>query len=125
MFDLAGSYAKALKLIDEAADAGAQLIVFPELYLPGYAWWLWTESFMSYAPRIVQYTENCPEVGGPEYIGIEALVKARGVYVVMGVAERDGSSRYIAQWIFGPEGAIATRRKLKPTAVERYATMAC
>lgn len=122
MFDLAATYAKAVKLINEAADAGAQVIVFPELYLPGYAWWLWTESFMSYASRITQYTENCPEVGGPEYAGLEKLAKERGVYVVMGAAERHGSSRYISQWIFGPEGVIATRRKLKPTAVERCVT---
>lgn len=75
---------------------------------------------MSYEPRIIQYTKNCSEVDSPEYTGIEGLFMARGVYVVMGAAERHGSSRYIAQWIFGPDGTLcATRRKLKPTAVER------
>ena len=36
MFDKARSLEKALTLIDEAARNGAELIVFPELFLPGY-----------------------------------------------------------------------------------------
>lgn len=36
MFDKARSLEKALTLIDEAARNGAEIIVFPELFLPGY-----------------------------------------------------------------------------------------
>ena len=36
MFDKTRSLEKALTLIDEAARNGAELIVFPELFLPGY-----------------------------------------------------------------------------------------
>jgi len=40
--------------------------------------------------------------------------------VVMGLSERDHGSLYIGQWIIGADGeTIATRRKLKPTHVER------
>ncbi|BEJ16598.1 hypothetical protein CspHIS471_0512030 [Cutaneotrichosporon sp. HIS471] len=119
LFDLAATHAKSIRLIKEAAAAGADLIVFPELFMPGYAWWLWTSSFMSYAPRIAQYNANCPEIGGPEYNALRDLAKELGVFVVMGLAEKHGGSLYVAQWIFGPDGVLGTRRKLKPTAVER------
>ena len=36
MFDKDACLQKALRLIDEAAANGAELIVFPELFLPGY-----------------------------------------------------------------------------------------
>ncbi|GMK55023.1 hypothetical protein CspeluHIS016_0200790 [Cutaneotrichosporon spelunceum] len=119
MFDLAGTLAKSLALIKEAAASGADLVVFPELFMPGYAWWLWTSSFMSYAPRVAEYSANCPEIGGPEFTALCDLARELRVHVVMGVAEKHGSSLYIAQWIFGPDGVVGTRRKLKPTAVER------
>lgn len=41
LLDLAASLDRALAVIEEAADAGAQLIVFPEAFLPGYPTWIW------------------------------------------------------------------------------------
>jgi DNA-binding MurR/RpiR family transcriptional regulator len=40
-FDLAGTTAKTCDLIKEAASKGAQIIAFPELWLPGYPTWIW------------------------------------------------------------------------------------
>lgn len=74
---------------------------------------------MTYHTRIAEYTANCPEVGGKEYRQIHDLAVELGIYLVMGAVERHGGSLYISQWIFGPLGLIANRRKLKPTAVER------
>ena len=40
--------------------------------------------------------------------------------VVMGLSEKRGGSLYMGQWIIGADGeTVATRRKLKPTHVER------
>ena len=36
MFDKDACLEKAIRLIEEAAQNGAELIVFPELFLPGY-----------------------------------------------------------------------------------------
>ena len=36
MFDKSKCLEKALRLIDECADNGTELIVFPELFIPGY-----------------------------------------------------------------------------------------
>lgn len=40
-FDLAKTVEKTCKLIKEAASNGAQIVAFPELWLPGYPTWIW------------------------------------------------------------------------------------
>ena len=39
--DLAASVKKACNLITEAAKNGAEIIAFPEVWIPGYAAWIW------------------------------------------------------------------------------------
>jgi aliphatic nitrilase len=49
-----------------------------------------------------------------------AAAKKGGIYVLIGFSEKAGGSRYMSQALIGPEGQILyTRRKLKPTHVER------
>jgi aliphatic nitrilase len=51
---------------------------------------------------------------------LQSIVKRVGVTVVMGFSERDVGSRYMAQAIIDPNGELLlTRRKLKPTHIER------
>lgn len=40
-FDLAGSVDKTCRLIQEAASNGADMIAFPEVWIPGYPMWIW------------------------------------------------------------------------------------
>jgi predicted amidohydrolase len=39
--DLAGTLEKTLKLVDEAAQNGARIIAFPEVWMSGYPGWIW------------------------------------------------------------------------------------
>lgn len=39
--DLAAGVAKTCELIEEAAKNDAQLIAFPECWIPGYPCWIW------------------------------------------------------------------------------------
>src|SRR5262245_48953195 len=39
--DRAATLARAVAALAEAAQAGAQLVVFPEAYVPGYPSWVW------------------------------------------------------------------------------------
>ena len=41
--DLQKSTEKTCKLIAEAAQEGAELVTFPELWIPGYPCWIWYE----------------------------------------------------------------------------------
>jgi aliphatic nitrilase len=71
-------------------------------------------------PFVGRYFSNALVVGGPEDAALAAAARRAGMFVSMGLAERDGGSLYMAQWLYGPDGAVlARRRKLKPTHVER------
>ena len=39
--DLDATVDKCIRLIQEAADKGCQLIAFPETFIPGYPWHIW------------------------------------------------------------------------------------
>ena len=49
-----------------------------------------------------------------------AAARDNGIYALIGFSEKVGGSRYMAQALIGPDGRLLyTRRKLKPTHVER------
>ena len=39
--DRAATIDKAIALMAQAAEGGAELIGFPETWIPGYPWWIW------------------------------------------------------------------------------------
>jgi hypothetical protein len=39
--DLEGSVKKACKIIAEAASNSAEIVAFPEMWIPGYPTWIW------------------------------------------------------------------------------------
>jgi nitrilase len=118
--DLDAGVDKSVALIAEAAANGARLVAFPETWLPGYPWFVWLDApawGLQFFPR---YHDNSLAYGTSQADRIVAAAREHAITVVMGHSERKGGSLYIAQWMIGPDGAtIATRRKLKPTHVER------
>lgn len=128
LFDKAATVEKAVKLIENAASEGAELILFPEAFIPAYPRGL---SFGTVVGgRTVQgrelwqrYWEQSVDVPGQE---TETLAKAAakvGVYMALGVIERDehtAGTLYCTLLYFGPGGQLLGKhRKLKPTAQER------
>ena len=120
--DIDGSIEKCVALIEEAALGGAKLIAFPETFLPGYPWWLWhgTPDWAVQRGFTQRYFENALSYDDPRCEVLVAAAARCRITVVLGLAERHGSSLYIAQWIIGESGeTLLKRRKLKPTHVER------
>jgi len=118
--DLAAGVEKAVALIEEAAAQGAQLIAFPECWLPGYPWWAWLDSPAWGMQFVGRHFENCMTSDGPEAQRIAAAASANDIWVVLGYSERSVGSLYIAQLIIDADGrTVAARRKLKATHVER------
>ena len=118
--DLDASIEKAERLIAEAAQNGAQLIAFPETWLPGYPWFIWLDSPAWGMQFIQRYHDHSLAYGTPEAERIAAAARRHGIMVVMGLSEKRGGSLYMGQWIIDAEGnTVARRRKLKPTHVER------
>lgn len=118
--DLDASIDKAIGLIAEAAGQGAQLIAFPETWLPGYPWFIWLDSPAWGMQFIQRYHDNSLIYGSPQAERLTQAAKDHRITIAMGHSEKHQGSLYMGQWIIGADGeTVATRRKLKPTHVER------
>lgn len=129
LMDHKRSLDKACQLIEEAADQGAELIVFPEAFLSGYPRGLSFGSAVgsrSEAGRADwgRYWRSAVSIPSPSIDRLTEVIARARAYVVMGIIERaDHGSQgtlYGTTLYFGPDGTLLGRhRKLKPTASER------
>ncbi len=118
---------KARALISSAASQGAQLVVFPESFIPGYPDWVWPvpaarEKILN--ELYAEFLAQAVEVPGPVTNHLGEAARTSGVYLVMGVTERDieasRSSLYNTLLFFRPDGALMGKhRKMVPTGAER------
>lgn len=118
--DIEGTTEKTIRLIGEAAAGGAELIAFPETWIPGYPVFLWSYPVFEQMQFVARYHANSPTLDGEHLRRIREAARRHAITVVLGFSEKDAGSLYIAQAVFGPEGQILLhRRKLKPTHAER------
>jgi nitrilase len=118
--DLAASVDKVTGLVGEAAAGGAQLVAFPETFVPGYPWWIWLDSPAAGMPFVPRYAANSMTRDGAEMDRIRDAAARHRIHVVLGFSERAGGSLYMAQAFISDTGElVSVRRKLKPTHVER------
>jgi len=116
--DLEGTITKTCKIIAEAAEAKAKLVVFPECWIPGYPAWIWSRPVDF--ENGVKYVENSLKVDSPQMRQIQDAAATHQINVGLGFSERDGDSVYIAQALIDETGKIRMqRRKMKPTHMER------
>lgn len=118
--DLKGTVDKTISLIEEAAKSGAELIAFPETWIPGYPLFLWLDSPAATMPMVYQYHQNSLVLDSEQAKRIQDAARENSIWVVLGFSERDHGSLYISQWIIDDKGeTCGLRRKLKATHVER------
>jgi aliphatic nitrilase len=118
--DITAGVDQVVALMGEAARGGAQLVTFPETFLPGYPWWIWLDSPAWGMRFVARYSENSMTRDSAELRRITDAAAEHGIHVVLGFSERDGGSLYMAQAFIDDTGKlISVRRKLKPTHVER------
>ena len=118
--DLDGTVAKTIDLIGRAAAGGAKLVAFPECWIPGHPLWTLLDS-VGWGMQFVQrYFDNAMTATGDEMMAIQEAARDNAIHVVFGYVERAGGSLYMGQAIIDDTGKrLATRRKLRPTHVER------
>jgi nitrilase len=118
--DLDASVAKTIDLITQAARGGARLVAFPECWIPGHPLWTLLDSVPWGLQFVQRYFDNAMTATGPEMKAIQAAARDNSIHVVFGYVERAGGSLYMGQAIIDEAGnRLATRRKLRPTHVER------
>lgn len=111
---------KACRSIREAAANGAQLIVFPEAFIPGYPYWAMVRDPLRINDFNRRLFQQSIEIPGPAITALCGAAKQADCYVVMGLNEREGGTLYNTQLFIGSSGDIlGRRRKLMPTSHER------
>jgi nitrilase len=112
--------AKVLNAIDEAAGNGADIIVFPETFVPFYPYFSFVLPPVQQGKAHLHLYEEAVTVPSDETRKVAERCAHHGVVVVLGVNERDHGSLYNAQLVFDADGTLLLkRRKITPTYHER------
>jgi nitrilase len=120
--------AKAIASIDEAARAGASLIVFPETFVPGYPAWIWRlkpgGDMRLTADIHARLRDNAVDLAKGGLQLVQDAAAEHKMTVVLGINERDsafsGTTLFNTVVVIGADGTLLNRhRKLMPTNPER------
>jgi nitrilase len=128
VFDRDATLDKLERLTAEAAGAGAELVVFPEAFIPVYPSSVWAKHFAGWADErskatFARLAEQAVTVPGPAADRLAATAKEHGIWLVTGVTELDPErpgTLYNTLLYHSPKGELAQKhRKLVPTNHER------
>lgn len=118
-FDLDGTVAKTIELMAEASREGAELIAFPETWVPGYPSFMWFRDEEYREPFRARYRANSMVAGSEQHRRIERAAEELRINVLLGLSESDGRHLYMAQFFISSAGeTLLMRRKLKPSGPE-------
>jgi len=119
--DRAGTLDVAQRAIMDAAGAGADLVVFPESFVPGYPDWVWRRPPMSDGDWYRRFHDQAVDISGSDLDPVRAAASDARVWVAMGITERLPSGTLNNSVVYVDRtGAIAgVHRKLVPTGAER------
>jgi nitrilase len=121
--DAGGTLDRVEDLCGRAAREGVGLAVFPEAFVPGYPDWIWrTKPWDEGDHWFGRLLEEAVVVPGPVTERLSAISRREGLYLAVGVNERDahGSTLYNSLLYFDSHGQLlGTHRKLMPTGPER------
>ena len=114
--DKAYNSEKMLRFAEEASEKGADLILFPEMCLTGYDYFIDPKNPMEVKREMAE------DLQGEVLLKAAEMTKKYGNYFVYGAAERcpETGDLYNSAFVTGPEGVIGTYRKIHPFAAENY-----
>jgi nitrilase len=121
--DAAASAAKAADWVRRAKAQAVQLLVFPEVFIPGFPHWINLYPPLMQSELNRKYQDQSIEAPGPELAVVQAAAEECGVAVVLGMSERrrGGRTCYNSMAYIDADGKLlGVHRKLKPTYAERY-----
>ncbi len=105
MFEKERNITRLLELTEEAAKAGARLIVTPEMGTTGYCWFDRDE--------VAPFVETIP---GATTDRFAEIARSHDCYIVIGMPEVDAATGlyYNSAALVGPEGLVGKHRKTHP-----------
>ena len=123
LMDREATLDKAEGLAKEAAASGANLVVFPEVFIPGTPLWMDSQPIWQGDDEwFALLVDQAVVVPGPATERLAGFARDSEVYLVIGISEREkhGTTLYNTVLYFGPDGTLLGKhRKLVPTGSER------
>lgn len=115
---------KTCRWIEKAGHEGADLVVFPETYFPGYPYWRGSVSIPRWTDLMVELQKNSLHVEDEAVAVLSETAADADVNVVLGTNERSdrqgSETLYNSLFYFERSGNLVGRhRKLMPTHEER------
>lgn len=110
--DKEANYTAMAGYIEEAAQAGTNILVFPEMALTGYAWC--ADEGAANGQTVVDIAEAAD---GEYALKLAGLAKDNEMYIVFGTTEPvedDSEHAYNAAFVCTPEGDVEVYRKIAP-----------
>ncbi|MBL8205266.1 MAG: carbon-nitrogen hydrolase family protein [Blastocatellia bacterium] len=86
---------------EQAQQAGASLVIFPECAVPGYCY--------DSAAEAMAFAETIP---GPATAKLESIAARLNLHLVVGMLERENDQLYNVAVLMGPNGLIGSYRKV-------------
>jgi nitrilase len=123
--DKTATTSKVCSLILEAGEKGADVIGFPETFIPGYPGWLGVlnPSTEPGPSLFLELFKQAVEVPGPETEAIGVACKKANIFAVVGINERRSNTTgtlFNTQLFFGRDGTLLHKhQKYVPTLGER------
>ena len=118
----------AVAMVEEAADHGAELVVFTEAFIPGYPTWVWRlrpgGDWNLSEELHARLLKNSVNLESEDLLPLYEVARKHNVTIVCGLEERDSklsqSTLYNTVVIIGQDGTLLNKhRKLMPTNPER------
>jgi nitrilase len=128
VLDREATLEKLANLTAEAAERGAQLVVFPETFVSVYPSSTWAKALAGWGDlgakaAFTELVRSAVEVPGPASDRLGEVARAHAVWLVTGVNELDPARNgtvYNTLLYHAPDGSLALKhRKLVPTNHER------
>jgi len=114
---------KAASLIREAARAGADIVAFPETFIPAFPVWAALWAPIDNHDLFVRMADQSVLIDGPEVKLLRDEARAQGIFVSIGISERSPASvggLWNTNLLIGDDGEILNHhRKLVPTFYEK------
>lgn len=126
LYDKTEGVQKIDYLTELAAQRGANLVMWPESFIPGYPQNLDIEIGQHITEeeihkRLQDIYENSFCEADNDLADISEIARKNHIYLALGVTEREGKDLYCSEYLFDPSGQnLGKHRKLRPTGFEKF-----
>jgi nitrilase len=123
LFDRGGTIDRIAEVAAEVAGNGAQLVLFPEAFIPVYPsnrWVRFLAGGQDTKSAFAKLARESLEVPSADSERIGEIAREHSLWLAVGANELDRGTIYNALLLYGPDGELALHhRKLVPTNHER------